>query len=372
MIAAELAATGLVFRGAEDVNHLRNAVFPSIAQLADGTLVSTMTVGREKNSADVRCYATMSVDGGGTWSAPAKIFEPAAGRHPVSAGIRMSQARDGSLIGYVNLLDRSDPDAPTTNRRTGGTVPREHAIIRSSDGRSWSDLGMFEFPLDWKCFGEPSPVIAVDESRWLLPSLTRLDWEGRCPLGLKSFALISDDQGKTWPRSVDVFDMWSAKVITWEQKHVQLSDGRLMAVTWAFDSANKTDRPNHYTFSSDRGDSFATPPYESPLSGQTCTPLALEDNHILCVYRRLDEPGLWAHLARIEGTNWIPLSHECLWGRDRAALPEVADSSIQNQHNLQFGYPQLVQLLDGHIFAVFWAVEDGLSVIRWCRLQLSG
>ncbi len=361
--------TGIVYRGRAEHPHLRHAAFPSIACMDDGRLVVTMTIGRQRNSADVRCYVVESADDGVTWTAPKRIFEPDDSGHPVSAGIRMSRVHDGTLAGFVNLLDRTDPEAPTTNRDTGGTVPREHAVIRSVDGRTWSALEPFTPPLDWQCFGEPSPILALSAERWLLPSLTRLDWSGRCPWGLKSFVMISYDQGRTWPRYTDVFDLWTQKIITWEQKQVRLADGRILAVTWAFDRDSKENLPNLYTFSEDEGDSFA-PPLQSPLRGQTCTPLALPDDCILFVYRRLDRNGLWAHGAEIRGTEWVARGQTCLWGSDREAIPGGKDSSIQHQHNLQFGFPQLVHLAGGDIYVVFWCVEDGLSVIRGFRLRI--
>jgi hypothetical protein len=365
----EVLDTGLIFRGAESHDHLRNAAFPSIVARPGGTLVVTMAIGREQSSADVRCYRCVSTDGGASWSGPRKIFEPDTSDHPVSAGIRMSRAHDGTLIGFVNLLHRRNPEVPATNRETGGTVERDHAIVRSTDGEEWSELEFFHFPLDWKCFGEPSPVLALSADRWLLPSLTRLDWEGYCPLGLKSFVMISGDRGKSWPRAVDVFDLWSEGIVTWEQKQARLTDGRIFAVTWAFDGKTKKNLPNLYTFSEDEGDSYL-PPFQSPLHGQTCTPLPLPGNRILCIYRRLDRNGLWAHLAEVRGTDWIPVSEACLWGSDRTALAGGRDSSIQHQHTLQFGFPQVVQLEDGTAFVVFWGIEDKLSLIRWFRLKL--
>ena len=379
MTAINLLDTGIVYRGSKDDPHLRNAAFPSIAQLPDGRLVATMTIGRERNSSDVRCYCSESPDsrasgasGGGdmSWSPPRKIFEPDESDHPVSAGIRMSRVQDGSLVGFANLLDRSDPQGAVTNPENGGSVAKEHAITRSIDGRTWTRPEFFEPPLDWNYLGEPSPVLAISADRWLLPSLTRLDWHGRCPFGLKSFVMISRDEGRTWPRAVDVFDLWARRIITWEQKQTRLTDGRLLAVTWAFDSRTRENLPNLYTFSYDEGESYDSP-YTSPLRGQTCTPLALGHNHLLCVYRRLDKNGLWAHLAQVMGTDWIPHAETCLWGSDRAAMPGAKNSAIENQGALQFGFPQLIRLEEGNIFVVFWAVEDGLSVIRWFRLRVS-
>jgi len=371
MTAISIQGTGLVYRGSESEPELLNAAFPSVAEPTGGELVVALNIGRTRNHPGVRCFSCRSVNGGESWTSPEKIFEPDESRHAVSTGIRMSGTPHGELVGFVNFLDRSDPDAPTTNRETGGTVEREHAIIRSVDGgRSWSDLEALQPPIDWKCLGEPSPVLALSDQRWLLPSLTRLNWQGDCPLGLKSFVMISEDQGKTWPRATDVFNLWPEGKITWEQKQTRLADGRLLAVTWVFDAKTNENLPNHYTFSEDDGDTYQ-PALQSPLQGQTCTPLALADNYIVCVYRRLDRNGLWAHLARIEGEKWIPVAEKCLWGQTTHALGGAEDSSIQHQHKLQFGYPQMIRLANGAVFVVFWGIEDGLSVIRWFRLNVS-
>ena len=362
-------ATKTVYRGTKGHPHLRWAAFPSVARLSDGRLVVTVEIGRDMDSPDVRCYSMCSLDQGRTWSPPAKIFEPDQSEHAVSTGIRMSRVHDGSLVGFVNLLAREDTRAPTTNPATGGTVERDHAIIRSVDGVIWSPLEPLHFPLEWRCFGEPSPILAVSRHKWLLPSLTRLNWRGECPYGLKSFVMISEDQGKTWPQTADVFDLWNNRIITWEQKQTILSDGRILAVTWAYNSDAQQDQPNLYTFSENEGDSYGTP-LSSPLHGQTCTPLGLDENLILCVYRRLDRNGLWAHLAEIKGRDWRPITETCLWGSDRAAMLGAKDSAIQHQHRLQFGFPQLTSLANGDVFVVFWAVERGLSLIRSFRLRI--
>ena len=109
--------------------------------------------------------------------------------------------------------------------------------------------------------------------------------------------------------------------------------------------------------------------FESPLYGQTCTPIGLADNHILAIYRRLDKNGLWGHLAKIEGTEWIPISEKLLWGEDVEAIKGVKDHSIQKQKTLQFGFPTVILLLDGKFYFTFWCVEDDLSNIRWYRLR---
>jgi hypothetical protein len=90
----------------------------------------------------------------------------------------------------------------------------------------------------------------------------------------------------------------------------------------------------------------------------------------LCAYRRTDERGLWAHLARIDGTTWQPLADEPLWGTERVAYTRRAAGAFDQLSTLQFGYPQMVKLLDGDIMLVFWCVENCVANIRWIRLSV--
>ena len=370
MAEIRILAGGVAYRGVRSGALTSNAYWPTVVERADGELVLAMNLASAISAPDMRPYCCRSGDGGRTWTRPRKVFEPDESRHPVQATLRINQAPDGQLVGLAALLDRSRLDTPRTNPETGGTVPMQHAIVRSDNGgRTWSPPRPLKGPLDWDCYGEPSPIVPLSADRWLLPSLTRLDWEGRCPLGLKAFVMISADAGLTWPRAADVFNLWAERIICWEQKQTRLADGRILAVTWAFDAAAKKDLPNRYTFSADEGDSYA-PSLESPLNGQTCTPLGLADNHVLCAYRRTDQRGLWAHLGRIDNAAWRPIEQTLLWGGDVESMPGAKDSSIEHMAALQFGFPWLVRLADGGVFLAFWCVEQGLSVIRWFRLAV--
>ena len=367
MAEIRILDSGIVYRGPRPDTPMSNAYWPTVVELGSGELVVAMNIATAMSTPDTRAYCCRSSDGGKTWTAPEKIFEPDESEHPVQVTVRINRTPDEQLVGFTTLLDRSRIGSPRTNPETGGTVEMAHAIVRSDDGGlSWSGPQTFRSPLDWECYGEPSPILPLSANRWLLPSLTRLNWEGECPLDLKAFAMISEDQGLTWPRAVDVFNHWAERIICWEQKQTRLTDGRLLAVTWAFDTVAKQNLRNRYTFTSDEGDSYGAS-LESPLDGQTCTPLGLDGNHVLFAYRRSDKPGLWAHLAHINDTDWRPVAETLLWGGEVKGL---ADSSIQHMTGLKFGFPQLIRAADGAVFLVFWGVEDGLSVIRWFRLAV--
>lgn len=368
MAVIEVLATGIVFRGSADDGHFRNAHFPSVVELDGGRLMAAMDIGQRMTARDVRSYCCRSDDGGQTWSRPRLIFEPDQSDHPVTTSCRISRGPDGRLLGIAQLIDRSRPGEDLSNPQTDGSTPGQLAVIQSDDGgETWSGPTKINPPINWSTWELCSVILPLDADRWLLPTAIFPDWEGRSPLGVKALVMTSEDRGQSWPRSTDVFDFWDQKTTAWEQKQAVLSDGRILAVCWCFNYATKQDEPNRYTLSHDHGATYGTA-RDTPLQGQTCSILGLEDNHVLCVYRRLDKRGLWAHLARVEGDNWQPITDAAIWGTDVDAIAGGGDSSLRNLHKLQFGFPTLIRMASGDIFCVFWCVEDGLSVIRWYRL----
>jgi hypothetical protein len=188
---------------------------------------------------------------------------------------------------------------------------------------------------------------------------------------MKAIVFVSTDRGETWERCVDVMDLWDRRIACWEQKQTRLTDGRWMAVCWAFSYAEKKSLRNRYAFSEDEGSSYSAS-HESPLQGETCTPLALPDNHVLCAYRRVDKQGLWAHVARIEGVRWVPLEDLPLWGTERSSYATSSPNKLEEMTTLQFGYPQCMLQSDGKVLVVFWCVEEGSACIRWVRLRIEG
>ena len=104
------------------------------------------------------------------------------------------------------------------------------------------------------------------------------------------------------------------------------------------------------------------------------TPVALPDNRIFVVFRRLDRPGLWAGLARIGGETWLTEDLTELWnGATRAGPVDAGDSAgmVEAFQNLRFGAPSAVAQSDGSVFVVFWAYEECVSVIRWLKITIS-
>jgi hypothetical protein len=89
------------------------------------------------------------------------------------------------------------------------------------------------------------------------------------------------------------------------------------------------------------------------------------------VYRRIDQPGLWANLSRLEGDEWMNESSTPLWGTGASGLTGSSESMVENFQVLRFGAPCITALPDGTLFVAFWGYEDCVSNIRWFKLRIN-
>jgi hypothetical protein len=161
----------------------------------------------------------------------------------------------------------------------------------------------------------------------------------------------------------------SNRVHFWESKIVELADGTFLAVAWGYDETTSKDLPNQFSLSCDGGRTW-TAPASTGLIGQTLTPYVLEDGRVLCVYRRIDQPGLWTQLVRIDGERWINEGSEPLWGHHSTGLTADDKSMAKNFQVLRFGAPCITRLSDGILFVAFWCYEDCVGLIRWFRFEV--
>jgi hypothetical protein len=361
--------TGLIYRNPKPHLYSRQASFPSLAILPDGDLLAAFGLGSGFESVDQRTVQARSPDGGRSWQIEGPLFSEQT-PHPTSSHVRISRMPNGELLAFGARWNRSRSDQGLTNPETLGFVETELIMLRSPDGgRTWAGPTTVIPPLIGPSFEICSPVLALRDGRWLIPTATWSGWDGDAPNGIFALALVSDDQGRTWPTYVPVMDGRAEQVIYWEQKLVELDDGRVLAVCWAHDLAAGRDRQVHYALSHDAGRSFGLP-QPTGLHGQTTTPIVLGAGRLLCIYRRTDRPGLWATYARLDGTTWVNEATYPLWGQALAAeAAAVHGASLSESFaNLRFGLPAGVRLPDGDVFAAFWGVEDCVSVIRWFRL----
>jgi len=370
MASIEIVGTGLIYKNPKPHVKSIHAYFPSVAALPTGDMVATIVLGEAFEAVNARTNVCRSSDGGATWTLQGPLY-PGTTDRLTSDSSRITPLPNGDLAVFLVRSDRTEhPDEGLTNAETLGFVPTELMLLRSSDGgKTWSGPTAFTPPLEGPSFELCSPITVLKDGRWVLPTSTWPGWDGYCPNGNKMVALVSHDQGQTWPEYWDVMREEGGKVFFWESKIVELSDGRLLAVAWTYDDVAKKDRPNHYSLSKDGGKTWSSP-VSTGLIGQTLTPLVLDGDRVLCVYRRMDVTGLWANLSHFEGDAWVNDEAFPLWGARAAGLTESSDNMAHNFNVLRFGAPCLTRLNDGSVFLAFWCYEDCISVVRWIKLAV--
>ena len=244
-------------------------------------------------------------------------------------------------------------------------------FIESKDeGKSWSQPRIIKPPIAGP-FEICSPIFETSDGEWLLPTSIWKDWEGNAPLGTQTIVLRSEDEGKTWDSWNPIMDGSNKGINFWEVKLIRLKEKRILAVCWTHDEKAGKDLPIHYALSEDEGRTFHEP-LSTGLIGQTCLPIRVNDEEVLCIYRRMDRRGLWAQKASIKNNQWENQEDFLLWAGDThgegAKTSRIATEAMSA---LRFGLPTAIRLASGEILAAFWCVEDCVSTIRFFRIGIS-
>lgn len=367
MSGIQIAETGIVYRNPKPYLRSVHTWHPSIALLQDGSLLAGFDIGQAVESLDYHTCTARSCDGGRTWSAPVPVMNDPVQRRSTHS-VRIGSLNDGTLIAFGGRFYRDDPEEGLTNRANMGYVPMDLIQLTSNDGgRSWDGPVTVSTPLIGPGFEICHRVIELNDGRLLAPTATWKGWHGEAPHGMQAIALISHDRGRTWPEWMTVVDQYQQGIVSWEQGLTQLHDGRLIAVVWCFDEKSGKSLPNRWAISAD-GRTFSQPMLNG-MAGETAKIITLTDGRVLCLYRRLDRPGLWASLVTIEDDCWKTEAELSVWSGGRSGMLGERTSSSDELSALKFGFPSMVQLPNGDVIVVFWCLEDGIHNIRWVRLQ---
>ena len=359
--------TGLVYRNPRPDVRSIHAWHPTLALLEGGRLLAGFDLAEAVTSADYRSYLSRSSDDGQTWSPPERFF-PDEGDRLERHYVRIRRLRDGSIVAVGSRSHPAHEEEETWNHHTMGQRPMELILLRSHDeGRTWEGPSVVDPPLEGP-FEICHTVVELADGRWLWPMSITRRWDGTAPDGVRAVALVSSDEGRTWPKVLNLFDEHAQGLMHLECSLIQLPDNRLLATSWSFDPDSGTSRTLPYSLSED-GRTFSAP-RPTGIDSETSKLLSLGDDRVLCVYRRTDKPGLWASLVRVEGDTWVNLAEAPLW--------EGADSKMFGQRPsgeelaaLTFGFPQPHRLPGGDVMVLFWCREDCVHNIRWIRFSVA-
>ena len=362
--------TGIIYRNPKPHVFSRQAYFPSVVMTGDGGMLASFAIGEAFEAADSDVYISRSKDSGETWSDPALLIRQKE-KELCSRYARIATMADGAVVANLVRSRRANhPEEGLANPENIGFVPTDLLVARSGDfGNTWSDPVMIEAPLIGPAFEMCSPVVELTDGRWLWPTSTWRGWDGYCPNGMKMVALVSHDQGKTWPEYMDVMDRSSDQIIFWESKIIELSTGMLLAVAWAYSERDGADLPNQYAISRNGGSNW-TAPESTRIMGETMAIAELPDRRIVSVYRRMDKGGLWMSLVHMEDDEWVNEKEIPLWGVNEARLKDKSDNMVTDFNELKFGAPCITILSDETIFVAFWCYEKMVSNIRWFKVKL--
>lgn len=363
-----LVDSGLVFRN--PTPHLRalHAWHPSLVVNADRSWCCSFDLAQAAEAMDYRTWLAQSSDAGRTWTSPRRLLHHEM--YPDAPHtVRLTRLRDGQLVAIGAWFHGRDPEQGLLNRANLGFCSMQVILSRSHDGgQSFTPARNITPPLRGPAFEVCHPVLALHDGRWLWPTQTWRGWDGDEPHGMKAIALVSYDQGQTWPQYLDLINQYDRGIWTWEVSLVQMPDGQLIALGWSYHEAQGRSLPNVFASSID-GETFSHP-RPVGLQGETAKLCPVSADELLCVYRRVDQPGLWAARLGWRRQEITVLEQAPLW-QGGPSLVQGAGNPSDNLSGLRFGYPQIAALGDGRFAVVFWCLEDQVQVIRWITLRLT-
>lgn len=348
--------------------HVRSiqAYFPSVVAFDAQHLGATVVLGEAFESPNLHLAYFESKDAGHSWTRKSTVTEPSPDFTSSSTG-RLNLLPNGTLSVIVTRHERSSYDEGLTEGASIAMLPMQvEQYYSADDGATWQGPEVIVPPISGTSFEICSGFTFLQDGTYLWPTSTwpvagtevRVD-------GFRTGAFVSQDQGRTWNHWMPVFP--NDRYIYWESKIIPLPDQRLLAVSWVHDLEAGKDLPNHYAIGNADG-SVWTEPKSMGTLGQTLSSVVLPDGRILSVYRRVDQPGLWAAISALEGDALVIQEQAILWG---AAAGASSDPEKIRQHfaTLKFGAPAIIRLPNDDIFIAFWAVVDGVSQINTITLS---
>ena len=353
------------------------AYMPAVTVLPSGALIGTRFVASNLVAPDGRFEVMRSRDGGHTWTDPENPWTIDKWSYRTPHIYVADAGTGGANGGNWRLLltgTRFETDSsPTTFDPATGTVQRGEMFLAWSDdeGHTWGEPISIPPPLDsarYSCNGSGVLLFLADD-RWMYPFETWLPTgAATTTLDQKAAAMVSADQGKTWPEMVTVADDVSGKYLHWDHCGTVLPDGRIYETMWVRDTEANVDLPIHWTVSADGGRTW-TEPASTGLIGQASAPIALPDGRVAVLYTHRTEPeGVRLAVGYSEFGEELTIfdaRKEPLLGN-----PDRSDPLATNMAQ-GFGKMNGVAMPNGDMMLTYWATIEKISHTRWATVRVN-
>ena len=358
------------------------AAGPRCAVTKEGDVVCSFMVQSQLGVNDFKPMLARSQDGGRTWSEGQLLWPHLKDRYSIFGSV--SRAPNGDLFYYGIQFPIETPGETFWSDATQGMKANELIWSRSDSGRTWAEPAVIPMPIPGAAEA-PGALTVMRSGRMICCYAPYNTFDPQLVVDRNQIVAVrSDDQGRTWRyNSVIRFESeYSTGAEAWV---IELADGRLLGTAWHMNQQDKSDHPNAYAISLDRGDTWQ-PTRSTGIMGQSTALAALPDGRALFIYnqRKHGEPGVWMAVVKPTENDFGVESNEIVW---RAQTRTQSGSSGEHSEwtDFSFGEPSVTLLpaktlrlrselalnaVKGQaLLVVFWCVQPAGQGIRYARLM---
>lgn len=351
--------------------HSRHGYFPAVVQLPSGELLATHMIAEAFEAPNGTTWISRSPDRGRTWRLERPVYDKSTVGFETTDALKATVLRDGSLIAVGYRFHRHDLESPIAIPETGGILPGDDIVAFSSDqGHTWSAPEVIPrrrpelLEISGPCIQLRSGGLLAVAAMYPMP-------DGATPSGHLGIAVRSHDGGRTWPRQDVFYQHPSLPITPYEPRVIQMPDGRLVAIVWAYDGVRGEHHPNQIVVSEDEGATWSLP-IDTGHPGQASGLAPWDDGLLLTIHaQRGVDPGVWVRIIDFRNGEWKMLAEAPIYGAFHGAQTATGQQSAEMFRSLKFGQPSLLVMDNGEVLATHWCIEDGQGKIRSHRLRIS-
>lgn len=324
-------------------------IFPGLCKNADGSLALLLVSGSGFESADQRLVAFTGTADGLNWREAGPLSAIVSHGAAFTAAAKPTLLADGRLMALGYGFERNDQSETISGyaEKNGEFPTVRNAVWFSSDcGKSYSE-GPVWLDLNHEGVEFSGPALRLTDGR-LLAFGPPFNLNKHGQLG----CCFESNDGCDWREKSIFFD--GDAITAWECRGLELSDGRIAVVFWAFDLMLQKHLSNRISISDDGGASWRVSDTKLPGQAANLVDFGWDDGGIGLLQARREKNAPGIYLTRINLTGDAVILGETVKLYD-AAGGANADMDITGQfYSLKFGQPALHRLIDGNWLLVFW------------------